>query len=58
MVETVENLYVPSLDRTVHVVKTHAHLIEFAGDQKIAARGRGAQKQMCVQFHIQTGLLD
>ena len=52
MVETVENVYVPSLNRTVQVTKTRAHLIEFAGDQKTAARGRGAQRaKVCAVSH-------
>ncbi|KAL5489195.1 hypothetical protein EMCRGX_G018261 [Ephydatia muelleri] len=52
MVETVENVYVPSLDKTVQVTKTRAHLIEFAGDQKTAARERGAQKaKVCAVSH-------
>ena len=58
MVETVENVYVSSLDRTVKVTKTRAHLIQFAGDQKTAARGEERKKQTCVQYHILTGLLD
>ena len=42
----------PSLDRTVQVTKTRAHLIEFAGDQKTAARERGAQKaKVCAVSH-------
>ena len=44
MMETVEEVYVPSIDKSVEVTKAHAQLIQFAGDQKTAARARGAQK--------------
>ena len=44
MVEVLKDVYVPNIDKTVQVVETLSHPIEFAGDQKTAARGRGAQK--------------
>ncbi len=44
MVEMVQDCYVPSIATSVPVVTAHAHLIHFAGDQKTAARARGAQK--------------
>ena len=44
MVEVLKDVYVPNIDKTVQVVETLSHPIEFAGDQKMAARGRGAQK--------------
>ena len=44
MVEVLKDVYVPNIDKTVQVVETLSHSIEFAGDQKTAARGRGAQK--------------
>ena len=44
MVEVLKDVYVPNIDKTVQVVETLSHPIEFAGDQRTAARGRGAQK--------------
>ena len=44
MVEIMKEVYVPSLKRTAKVSTALAHKILFAGDQKTAARGRGAQK--------------
>lgn len=44
IVEVVRDVYVPSVDRTVQVTNALAHSILFSGDQKTAARGRGAQK--------------
>ena len=44
IVEVFKDVYVPSIDTTVQVVETLSHPIEFAGDQKTAARGRGAQR--------------
>ena len=44
MVEMMKDVYVPSLKRTAKVPTAIAHRILFAGDQKTAARARGAQK--------------
>ena len=44
MVEMVKDYHLPSIGRTVEVVTALAHPIVFAGDQKTAARARGAQK--------------
>lgn len=43
MVEHEKAIHVPSIDKHVQVVTGRAHLILFAGDQKTAARARGAQ---------------
>ena len=43
MVEFQKDVYVPSIEKTVQVVSGTAHVIQFAGDQKTAARARGAQ---------------
>lgn len=43
MVEYEKDVYVPSVDESVQVVCGRAHVIQFAGDQKTAARARGAQ---------------
>ena len=44
MVEMVKDFYIPTIARTVPVVTARAYLLQFAGDQKTAARARGAQK--------------
>ena len=44
MVEMMKVVYVPSLKRTAKVATALGHRILFAGDQKTAARARGAQK--------------
>ncbi len=44
MVETSADVYVPSIDQTVQVASAIGHPIQFSGDQKTAARARGAQK--------------
>ena len=43
MMEYEKDVYVPSIDESVQVVAGCAHMIQFAGDQKTAARVRGAQ---------------
>lgn len=43
MMEYEKDVYVPSIDKSVQVVAGNAHMIQFAGDQKTAARARGAQ---------------
>ncbi len=43
MMEHEKDVYVPSIDKSVQVVCGRAHMIQFAGDQKTAARARGAQ---------------
>ena len=43
MKEYEKDVYVPSIDKSVQVVCGRAHMIQFAGDQKTAARARGAQ---------------
>ncbi len=35
MVETVKDMYMPSVDITVQVTTARAHLIQFAGKQKL-----------------------
>jgi len=44
MAECFNKFSIPSLNKTVELHTARAHCIEFAGDQKTAARGRGAQK--------------
>ena len=46
MMETIEEVYVPSIhvDKSVKVTKAHTQLLQFAGDQNTAARAREAQK--------------
>ena len=44
MVEKTKDVYIPSIDLSVKVVHAVGHPILFAGDQKTAARARGAQK--------------
>lgn len=44
MVETSADVYVSTLDQTHQVARAIGHPIEFSGDQKTAARARGAQK--------------
>ena len=46
MVSTTEDLYIASVDRTVKVACALAYPIPFSGDQKTAARARGAQKSL------------
>ena len=43
MMEYEKDVYVPSIDKSVQAVAGSAHMIQFAGDQKTAARARGAQ---------------
>lgn len=43
MMEYEKDVYVPSIDKSVQIVAGSAHMIQFAGDQKTAARARGAQ---------------
>ena len=43
LVEVEEEVYVPSIKRNAKVVTARAHIIQFSGDQKTAARARGAQ---------------
>ena len=43
MMEYEKDVYVPSIDKSVQFVRGRAHMIQFAGDQKTAARARGAQ---------------
>ena len=43
MMEYEKDVYIPSIDKSVQVVAGNAHMIQFAGDQKTAARARGAQ---------------
>ena len=43
MLEYAKDVYVPSMGTSVQVVTGRAHMIQFAGDQKTAARARGAQ---------------
>ena len=44
MVEMMKEVHIPSLNKTVQVPTALSHPIELSGDQKTAARGRGAQK--------------
>ena len=44
LVEVTTNVYVPGVDKHVQVPGALGHPILFSGDQKTAARGRGAQK--------------
>ena len=43
MMDYKKDVHVPSTDESVQVVCGIAHVIKFAGDQKTAARARGAQ---------------
>lgn len=43
LVESTKSTYIPSLDVNVQVPTARAHRILFVGDQKTAARARGAQ---------------
>ena len=47
IVESSEEVYVPSLDENVEVYKARSFPIIVAGDQLTAARARGAKKAKC-----------
>ena len=44
MIETVKDVHIPSIDQSVKIVTAVGLPLLFAGDQKTAARARGAQK--------------
>ena len=46
MVEMTEDVHVASVNRTVKVTCALTYPIPFSGDQKTAARARGAQKSL------------
>ncbi len=43
MVEKMKEVHITSLDKTVEVPTALSYFIQFSGDQKTAARARGAQ---------------
>ncbi len=43
MVEMMKEVHIPSLNKAVQVPTALSHPIQFSGDQKTAARARGAQ---------------